>query len=256
LAANEFTAQLVGEVNADRGLLFHRHFFNDNRFTATPTIALGVIEKLELGLSLPTVAISPSFFFNNMSLYGRYALGGKPRGKPGSGSRQKTDLAVEAAVLLPVRGDYGFSVGGFMRMYVNPRWRLDIGPKAEMVVVGEKNFTEETGYFYPFGGSLPKKFRWHVFVPVATTVNVTQHIFAGLHTGIALSSLIGDNIGFYETMRIHSGFQGGYTLLHGTLDLITSVTFPYLYLPFQPASRFNADVFEINIGATYRMSWY
>jgi len=250
LAPNEFTAQLMGEVNADRGLLFRRHFLNDNRFSTTPTVALGLIDNVELGMSLPTIAISPSFFFNNMSIYGRYALSVNHLKK------KRIAAAIEFSTLIPVRGDYGLSLAALFRIYMRDRWRVDFSPKVEVVGVGQKNFAEQTGFFYPFGGSLPKKIRWNVFFPISTTVNFNRHIFLGFHSGFGMSTILGDNIRFYTTSRIHAGFQGGYTLLQGALDLVASVTFPYFYVPFQSENRLNADVFELNIGAIYRMKWF
>lgn len=177
--------------------------------------AYGFTEEIEAGIVLLPLFMTPSFSYGDIDLYGRYLLH----------TTEKVQIALQANMWLPINSDFGLGVGAPLRWQLDERWRADTGLQLR----------------FSFGGSTVVG----VDAPFAVNYQASDKVFVGGRSGISWGSL---SDAAYLSFPL--GIQGGYHLQSGVADLTAWFLWPNFLAPAAP-SAFNADVFQIGMGATF-----
>ncbi len=172
----------------------------------------GITEDLEVGATVIPLTLSPSFSYNDPSIYGVYRF-----------VRGNVDVGARLDVSFPVNGNFGLRAGVPVLFHLGDTMRLDTGAFLEL------SFSD------PLGKGLS--------IPVSFAANLNPNLFLGARTGVLLPN--------FDSFAMPLGVFVGYTIANGAgasplADITASFDFP-LFLATGRNDAIYADFWVVNL---------
>jgi hypothetical protein len=200
-------------INENRGLRFRVDRDAEQNWTWMGLgLAVGATDQIEFGGLLLPLRLQPDTEFDDLELYGRFAV-----------VDGDFELGVQVTGQLPTETEFGLGVGLPMLAHATESLRIDTGVELEVL------------FFDPTVANLD--------VPLALTWEVGGHGFLGPRTGVYVWD--------FDAVMIPAGIHAGVVLADGHLDLAAWFMWPAL-LHDDREDALEVSTFEFGFGINGR----